>query len=473
MYLPYPMLSRFLSFSGTLTVLLLLGVAPLLAQDRGDVLIQNATVHTVTNGTLESTDILVRDGRIASIGQGLRAPSGVQVIDATDLHVMPGIIDSHSHIGISNVNEATRPVTADVGVGDVLNPYDVSIYRALAGGTTTAHLMHGSANPIGGRNQTVKLRYGDLNPANYRFEGAPRSIKFALGENPMRVHGEGQGIKPRTRMGIEFVIRDAFRRAQAYAEAREAFANGERPAPPAYNERMEVLADVLEGDLIVHSHSYRADGMLMLMQVIDDFGLNDTFVLQHSIEAFKIAPEIAAQGIPVSVFMDWWGFKFEAYNAAAHNAAILMRNGITASIHSDSGDLIRHMYHQASKSQRYGDLTDDEALSLITINPAIQLGIDDRVGSIEEGKDADLAVFSAHPLSVYAVPQMTFVDGVKRFDRATDPDDMRLQVNPEGNVAPAYANETHSHSHAHPFDAHGHGEGCMQGVNLFEFLSTK
>ncbi len=467
------MLLRFLSFSCILSLVLLLSTSLLVAQDRGDVLIQNATVHTVTNGTLENTDILVRDGRIESLGAGLSAPSGVRVIDATDLHVMPGIIDAHSHIGISNVNEATRPVTADVGVGDVLNPYDVSIYRALAGGTTTAHVMHGSANAIGGRNQTIKLRYGDLNPEHYRFDGAPRTIKFALGENPMRVHGQGQGIKPRTRMGVEFVIRDAFRQAQVYAEQKAAYANGDRPTPPPYSERLEVLSDVLSGDIVVHAHSYRADEMLMLMQVIDDFGLNDTFVLQHSIEAFKIAPEIAAQGIPVSVFMDWWGFKFEAYNAAAHNAAILIRNGITASIHSDSGDLIRHMYHQAAKSQRYGDLTDDEALSLVTINPAIQLGIDDRVGSIEEGKDADLALFSAHPLSVYAVPQMTFVDGVVRFDRATDPDDMRLQVNPEGDVAPAYAGETHSHSHDHPHDAHGHGVGCMEGVNLFEFLSTK
>jgi len=412
------------------------------AQDRlrpnapNDWLIQNATVLTVTNGTIENGDILVRDGDIAQVGQDLSAPNGVETYDASGEYVMPGIIDAHQHFALSNVNEATNQVTAEVGVGDVLDPYDIGLYRGLAGGVTAAHVMHGSANPIGGRNETIKLRYGVTNPDALKMEGAPRTVKFALGENPTRVHGEGRDQQPKTRMGVEQVIRDALTEARRYDEAKQAYQNGERDRPPEHSERLEVLAGVLNGEIIVHAHSYRADELVMLMNVLEDFGVDDV-VFQHVNEGFKVAPELAAfgdDGAGASVFSDWWAYKFEVYYSTAYNAAILTENDVVTSLNSDIPGEQRDMYLQAAKTKRYGDLTDTQALELITINPARQLGIEDRTGSIEEGKDADLAIFSEHPLSVYTKPQRTYVDGVVRFDHEDDPDDMRLRVDPEGTV---------------------------------------
>ena len=402
------------------------------ASARGDVLIRNATVHTVTRGTLESTDVLVRDGRIAEIGTGLRAPSGVTIVDATGQHLMPGIIDAHSHLALSSVNEATNPIVAEVQMRDSVDPADIGIYRALAGGVTTAHLMHGSANPVGGENETIKFRWGSLDPDGLLFEGAPRTLKFALGENPTRVHGQGRGIRPSTRMGIEQVYREAFTEARLYRQRQDAARAARQPLPP-YDRRMETLADILAGDVLVHCHSYRADEILMLLDVFRDFGI-ERITFQHANEAFKVAPELAAFGAGASVFSDWWSYKFEVYYSTAFNASILTRNGVRTSLNSDDDGMIRTLYHEAAKTQRYGDLTDDEALALITINPAWQLGIDDRVGSIEVGKDADLALFTAHPLSVYTRVSMTFVDGIARFDAARDGDDQRLYVDPSEDV---------------------------------------
>jgi imidazolonepropionase-like amidohydrolase len=434
-------MTRFLPLS---LLLLLLGVGvtgPASAQDRArtdapnDWLIQDATVLTVTNGTLENGDVLVRDGDIAEVGQDLSAPSGVETYDASGEYVMPGIIDAHQHFGLSNINEATNQVTSEVGVGDVLDPYDIGLYRGLAGGVTAAHVMHGSANPIGGRNETIKLRYGTTDPSALKMEGAPRTVKLALGENPTGLYGERDQI-PRTRMGVEHVIREAFTEAERYLEARQAYRNDERDRPPAHSERLEVLAGVLQGDVIPHVHSYRADEIVMLMNVLDDFGVDDV-VFQHVNEGFKVAPELAAfgdDGAGASVFSDWWAYKFEVYYSTAYNAAILEDNDVRASINSDIPGEQRDLYLQAAKTQRYGDLSDQQALSLITINPARQLGIADQTGSIEEGKNADLALFSEHPLSVYTQPQRTYVDGVVRFDHEDDPDDMRLRVDPEGTV---------------------------------------
>jgi len=429
-----------------LTVCLLLATGLILtdslAQDQlradasNDWFIQDATVLTVTDGTIENGDILIRDGDIARIGSDLSAPSGVETYDADGEFVMPGIVEAHQHMAISNVNEATNQVTAEVGVGDVLDPYDIGIYRALAGGVTTAHVMHGSANPIGGRNETIKLRYGVTTPDALKMEGAPRTVKFALGENPTGLYGEGRDQVPATRMGVEQVIREALQEAQRYMEAKETYQNGERARPPAHSERMEVLAGVLRGDILVQAHGYRADELLMLMDVLEDFGVQD-LVFHHVNEGFKIAPELAAfgdDGAGASVFSDWWAYKFEVYYSTAYNAAILTENGVNASINSDIPGEQRDLYLQAAKTKRYGDLSDTQALKLITINPARQLGIDDRVGSIEKGKDADLAIFDKHPLSVYTQPQRTYVDGVVRFDHEQDPDDMRLRVDPEGTV---------------------------------------
>lgn len=423
---------------------------------KGSLLIKNGTVLTVTKGTLESSDVLIENGKITRIGKGLSAPAGAKTIDATGKFVMPGIIDAHSHIAIDAVNEATNPVTAEVAVGDAIDPADISVYRALAGGCTSSHAMHGSANAIGGQCQTIKHRYGTLNPRDYPMEGAPRTIKFALGENPTRVHGIGRGIMPRTRMGVEFVIRKSFTEAKAYDEAWKKY-NAEKASkptalPPKYDRRMETLAAVLNGEILIHCHSYRADEILMLMDVAKDFGIkNITF--QHVNEGFKVAPELAAFGAGASVFADWWAYKFEVYYSTAYNAAILTKNGVITSINSDSGDYIRHLYHEAGKTQYYGGLTDDEALALITINPAKQLGVDKRIGSLEVGKDGDVAIFENHPLSVYAIPVFSIVDGIVRFDRANDADDQRLEADPL-RATTNFELNTGRHDH----------DRCMQGV---------
>jgi imidazolonepropionase-like amidohydrolase len=423
---------------------------------KGSLLIKNGTVLTVTKGTLEGSDVLIENGKITKIGKGLTAPAGTKTIDATGKFIMPGIIDAHSHIALDAINEGTNPVTAEVAVGDVIDPMDISIYRALAGGTTASHAMHGSANAIGGQCQTIKHRYGTLNPNDYPMEGAPRTIKFALGENPTRVHGIGRGIMPRTRMGVEFVIRKSFTEARNYDAAWKKY-NAEKASkptalPPKYDRRLETLADVLNGNILIHCHSYRADEILMLLNVCKDFGVKKV-CFQHVNEGFKVAPELAAFGASASVFADWWAYKFEVYYSTAYNAAILTKNGVITSINSDSGDYIRHLYHEAAKTQYYGGLTDDEALALITINPAKQLGVEDRIGSLEVGKEGDVAIFEGHPLSVYGIPVFAIVDGIVRFDRANDPDDMRLDVDPI-KATTNFQMATGRHDH----------DRCMQGV---------
>ena len=442
------------------TIFLFCLVAVLQAQT-GNILVKNGTLLTITDGVKENTDILITNGKISKIGQGLTASAGTKIVDAEGQFVMPGIIDAHSHIALDAVNESTNPVTAEVWVGDAINPYDVSIYRALAGGVTISHAMHGSANAIGGECETIKHRYGAFDPEELRMQGAPRTIKFALGENPMRVHGEGRGIMPRTRMGMEQVFRSAFAEGQIYMQNWADFKSGKTKVPPTYSRRMETISGILKGDIIIHCHSYRADEILMLMNVLEDYGVSK-ICFQHVNEGFKVAPELAEFGAMASVFSDWWAYKFEVYYSTAYNASILTRNGVITSINSDSKELIRHLYHEAAKSQRYGDLSDNEALRLITINPAKQLGIDDKVGSLEVGKDGDVAIFSRHPLSIYAIPQMTIVDGVVRFDIANDHDDMRLDIDPEEDYPTSYTENDHGHHHSHQHD------GCMEGV--FEYL---
>lgn len=448
-----------------LTLLLAFFSTMALAQvQKGDILIKNGTVLTVTNGTLENTDVLVRDGKISRIGKGLRAPRGVETVDATGKFVMPGIIDAHSHIAGSAINEGTSQVTSEVSMEDVVNPLDVSIYRALAGGVTSIHLMHGSANVIGGQNETLKLRYGNTNPDDLRFEGAPRTIKFALGENPTR-GGRSRGIQPQSRMGVENMLRNSFTQAVAYGKKWDAYRANKsaRKVAPEYDLRLQTLVDIMNGDVLVHCHSYRADEIYMLMKVFSDFNI-PKLTFQHANEAYKVAPELAAFGASASVFADWWAYKLEVYYSTAYNAAILTNNGVLTSINSDSGELIRHLFHEAAKTQKYGDLSDDQALALITLNPAKQLGIDSRVGSIEVGKDADIAIFNAHPLSTYAIPLMTFVDGVKYFDKATDQGDKRLYVSPESSIEEVMIYDRHS------------DHRCLEGANVLsleELFSNK
>lgn len=409
--------------------------APLAAQQSRapTTLIRNATVVTVTNGTLPGTDVLLQGGKIAAIGANLAAPAGATTIDATGKYLAPGIIDPHSHMMVDGaINESSLSVTAMVGIADVLDPSDLNIYRALAGGTTTLNILHGSANTIGGQNAVVRLKWG--RPAREMlFPGAMPGIKFALGENVTRKNSntviiQGQGAAPRryptTRMGQAEVLRDAFTRARDYQrewnDYRARLARNERNlVAPRRDLELEPLVEVLEGRRHVHAHSYRADEMLMMLEVAEEFGFT-VRTLQHALEAYKIAPEIARHGAGISTFADMWGYKIEAYDAIPYNAVITMRHGVLSTLNSDDDGRARRLNIDAAKLVRYGGLTDDEAMALITINGARQLGIDARVGSIEVGKDADVVLWTGHPLSVYSTVVTTFIEGEIFFDRERD-----------------------------------------------------
>lgn len=391
-----------------------------------ETLIKNATVLTVTRGTLTNTDVLLRNGKIAAVGKNLNASANARVIDATGKFMMPGIIDAHSHSMLDTINEGTLAVTSMVRTEDVLNPTDVDLYRELAGGVTTLNLLHGSANPIGGMNSVVKIKYG--RPANeFLFPGAMPGIKFALGENVKRSSSPNTpGVTrryPNTRMGVEEVIRDAFTRARDYKrtwdEYRAASGKDKNLIPPRRDLQLEPLVEILEGRRYVHAHCYIASEILMLISLADEFGFKiKTF--QHVLEGYKVAKEIAAHGAGASIFADSWGYKIEAYDAIPYNAAIMTRAGVVVSMNSDSDERARRLNIEAAKAMHWGDLTEEQALKLITLNPAIQLGVQERVGSIEVGKDADVAIWNAHPFSVYARVDTTFVDGTIFFDRQQD-----------------------------------------------------
>ena len=403
------------------------GMVPMTGPYRQDdvLAITSATVLTMAGETIENGTVVVREGRIARVGSGVGVPSGAHVIDAEGGYVIPGIIDAHSHIATAGgVNEGSLAVTAMVRIEDVVDPTDVGIYRALAGGVTTINVLHGSANPIGGQNQVLKLRWGQDADA-LRFEGAPPGIKFALGENPKRSRSFGQGPRryPATRMGVLDVIREAFTEAAEYRDAwarhRAAEAAGERSRPPARDLELEALVEILEGERLVHAHSYRADEILQLLRLAEELGFRIA-TLQHVLEGYRVADEIAAHGAGASTFSDWWAYKVEAYEAIPHNSALMTDRGVLVSVNSDDAEEMRHLNHEAAKAVKWGGLSDDAALALVTINPARQFGIDDRVGSIEVGKDADLVIYDRHPLSSYAVVQTTLVDGKVYFDRELD-----------------------------------------------------
>jgi imidazolonepropionase-like amidohydrolase len=392
------------------------------------IVIRNATVLTVTKGTFQGS-ILIRDGKIVEAGEKVTVPEGARVIDAAGQFVMPGIIDCHSHIAADSINEGAVAVSSMVGIEDVINPDDPDIYRALAGGVTTANVLHGSANPIGGKCQVMKMRWGK-DAEGLKFEGAMPGIKFALGENVKRSGSPGNGFGaspglryPASRMGVEDVIREAFTEARAYQkEWRDYQAKldrHEQAIPPRRDLKLDPLVEVLEGKRYVHAHCYRADEILMLLRVADDFGFKIR-TLQHVLEGYKVANEIAAHGAGASTFSDWWAYKAEAYDAIPFNAALMTRKGIVVSVNSDSAELMRHLNTEAAKAMKYGGLNETEALALVTINPAKQLGIENRVGSIEPGKDADLTIYDKHPLSNYAKVEKVFIDGQMYFDREKD-----------------------------------------------------
>jgi len=395
------------------------------AEPSSAILIQNATILTVSHGTIEHGSILIKNGKIAEVGANLKAPKDAQVIDAAGQFVIPGIIDCHSHIAIDgDVNEGSISVSSIVNIADVLNPNDVDIYRDLAGGVTTANVLHGSANAIGGQTVVIKLRWGQ--PASrLPFEGALPGIKFALGENPKRSFFGGRNPRyPMSRMGVEETIRSAFTEARDYKATWDLYtkrtAAGEKNLiPPRRDLRLDPLVEVLEGKRYVHSHCYREDEILMLLRVAKEFGFK-VRTFQHVLEGYKVADEIAAAGAGASTFSDWWAYKVEAYDAIPYNAALMTRRGVVVSINSDDAAEATHLNQEAAKSIKFGGLSREEALKLVTLNPAIQLGIEKRVGSIDVGKDADLVVYNHDPLSAYAVVQKTLIDGRLYFDRARD-----------------------------------------------------
>jgi imidazolonepropionase-like amidohydrolase len=395
-------------------------------QTQPAIAIRGATILTVTKGTIPGGTIVLRGGKIEAVGANVAVPAGAEVIDAAGRFVSPGIIDAHSHIAADSINEGGTTVSSMTGIEDVLDPTDIDIYRDLAGGLTVANVLHGSANPIGGKNAVIKLRWGKTRAKDLLFEGAMPGIKFALGENPkdMRQFGQqGPRRYPVTRPGVEFVIRDAFTRAKAYQKSWQEYERrrqaGEDVLAPRRDLQLEPLVEILEGKRLVHAHGYRADEMLMLIRLAEELGFK-VATFQHVLEGYKIAKEIAAHGAGASTFSDWWGYKVEVVDAIPHNAALMVRKGVLVSINSDSAEHARRLNTEAAKTIKWGGLTEDEAFALVTINPAKQLRIDNRVGSLEPGKDADVVIWAHHPLSSYAVADRVYIDGALYYERQAE-----------------------------------------------------
>ncbi len=381
-------------------------------------LVRGATLWTNTNqGVVDIGDMLVQAGKIIAVGRDLAVPRGAQVIEATGRHLTPGLVDAHSHTAIArNVNEPSHAVTTEVRIGDVIDPTDISIYRQLAGGVTAANLLHGSANPMGGQNAVIKLRWG-ADAAGLRFEGAPAGVKFALGENVKQSNwGDAYTSRyPQTRMGVEQIMREHFNAARAYARARQG-KGGERVRRDL---RLEALAEILAGERLIHIHSYRQDEILMFVRLAQEYGL-PVATFQHVLEGYKVAAEIASIGAGASMFADWWSFKHEAFDAIPYQAALLTSQGVLASFNSDSDELSRRLNTEAAKAIKYGGMSAEDALKLVTLNPARQLRIDDRVGSLAEGLDADFVLWSGPPLSSMSRVEQTWIDGRRMFDRDED-----------------------------------------------------
>lgn len=386
-----------------------------------EVVIKNAFIMTATHGNIKNGSIYIKDGKIAAVGESVNAPAGATVIDAEGKYLTPGIVDSHSHIALSDdVNEATSPVTPQMMMKDAFDYQDKAIYRALAGGVTTSLLLHGSANMIGGQAVVIKHKFG-AGRDEMLFPNAPGSIKFASGENPKRVYGSRDQL-PSTRMGNFAVQRQALVEAQDYMREWDAYnekvKRGDKDAtPPRRDLKLEALADVLRGKLMVQIHCYRADEMLTEMAMAKEFGYK-LRAFHHALEAYKVADQLAANNVGIATFADWWGFKQEAWDAIPWNAVMAMRKGVRVAIKSDSEDYNRRLNQEAAKTIRYGGATEEEALKMITLNAAWIVGVDDRVGSIDVGKDADVVIWDGYPLSSYGVPEKVLIDGEVYFDRS-------------------------------------------------------
>jgi imidazolonepropionase-like amidohydrolase len=390
------------------------------------VIVRNATVWTQgPQGRLENADVLIRAGQIAEVGMDLDAPGGAVEIDGTGKHVTPGMIDPHIHSGVSSVNETGATIVPEVYMGDVITHNNIDMYRQLAGGLTTAMIKHGSANPIGGENVIVKMRWGGL-PEELKLDGGTRTVKFALGENPKRCCYEGR--YPDTRMGTQEIIRDHFLAARDYEREWQDWEASAEGLPPRRDLRMEAILDILNQELLISSHGYRADEYLALIRLAEEFGFR-VQTLQHGVEAYKIASELAASGVAAAVWSDWGAFKMEAYDATKYNVRILMEAGVTVSLHSDNAQIASRMNWEAGKLLRTG-LTEEQALTTVTLNAAKVLAIDDRVGSLEAGKDADFVVWGGNPLSQFTRAEQTWVDG-RRYFSLEDDAALREQVQRE------------------------------------------
>jgi imidazolonepropionase-like amidohydrolase len=386
------------------------------------VLVKNATIWTQgPQGKLEGADMLVTKGKITRIGKGLTAPAGAVVIDASGKHVTPGMIDAHSHTALASVNESGQAITAETRTEDVIDPDDIWIYRQLAGGTTAANQLHGSANPIGGQNSVVKWRWGGL-AEDLLLQGAPPGIKFALGENVKQSNfmpgGRPSTRYPQTRMGVEQIIRDEFKAALDYERAWKEWEKDKTKIPPRKDLQAEAVLEILKGKRLVHAHSYRQDEILMLVRIAEDFGFTIA-TFQHVLEGYKVADAIAKHGAGASTFSDWWAYKIEAWDAIPGNGPLMHAQGVVVSYNSDNSQLATRLNWEAAKAVKFG-LSEEEALKFVTINPAKQLRVDDKIGSLEVGKDADFVVWSGNPLNTFSRCEQTWIDGRKYFDLDED-----------------------------------------------------
>ncbi len=383
------------------------------------VLVKNATIWTSgPDGIIENADLLVRDGKVESVGKNLSAPGNAVEIDATGKHVTPGIIDAHSHSAAASINEGIQSISSEVRMEDVIESSSIHIYRQLAGGVTATQLLHGSANPIGGQSAILKFRWGS-SPEGLLFEGSFPSIKFALGENVKR-----NTIRyPNTRMGVEQFFSDRFQAAKDYRTAWDTYrANSKKDknlAPPRRNLQLEPLVEILEDKRIIHCHSYRQDEILALLRVADDQGFK-VWTFTHILEGYKVADEMRKHGAMASTFSDWWVYKFEVYDAIPYNGTLMHDQEVVVSFNSDSGELARRLNTEASKAVKYGGVDPAEALKFVTLNPAKQLRIEHRVGSLEKGKDADFVIWSGDPLSTYTICEQTWIDGKRYFSLEED-----------------------------------------------------
>ncbi len=386
-----------------------------------DLVLKGGTVLTITSGVIENGVVVIKNGKIQAVGRDIPVPPDLRVIDVSGKYVMPGIIDSHSHIALADVNEATDPVTPQIWMKEALEPFSDSIRKTLAGGVTAVKTMHGSANVIGGVNVTIKLKYGTA-IEEMIVQGVRPQLKMALGENPKRLYG-GQGKIPSTRMGNAYVMRKAFIEAREYIQKWEQYekkkAEGKDVQPPKKDLKMETLKMTLEKELSVDCHAYRADEIVWLINFCREFDI-DLLQISHCIDGYKVADVLAESGVFYGGWVDWWGFKEEAYDGTPYGIKILYDAGAKIVINSDSADEGRYLFLNAAKVLKYNDIPENEVLKMITLNPAESLEMADRVGSIEKGKEGDLAVFDKHPLDSTTKCLMTIIEGKVYFDYDRD-----------------------------------------------------